>query len=122
MYIQEERGISMLQQEKNIRTQLEALMKEKTQRMQQLKVLMEQDQDLCDILCSMPYGIAPTSVPSPEQLESFRQHVANQNAEKVRRSLCLTCLDILTAWVVRYTVGGDHTGLETAEKCVFVLL
>lgn len=73
----------MLQQEKNIRTQVEALMKEKTHRMQQLKLLLEQDQDLCDILCSMPYGIAPDSAPSPEQLENFRQYIANQSAEKV---------------------------------------
>ncbi|XP_060909107.1 protein regulator of cytokinesis 1b isoform X3 [Labrus mixtus] len=82
---EEESGISMLQQEKNIRTQVDALTKEKTQRMQQLKLLLEQDQDLCDILCSMSYGIAPDSVPSPEQLESFRQHIANQNEEKARR-------------------------------------
>lgn len=80
---QEENGISMLQQEKNIRTQLEALMKEKTRRMQQLKALVDQDQDLCDILCSMPYGISPDSVPSLEQLENFCQHITNQNAEKV---------------------------------------
>ncbi|XP_049459002.1 protein regulator of cytokinesis 1b isoform X1 [Epinephelus fuscoguttatus] len=82
---EEENGISMLQQEKNIRTQVEALMKEKTQRKQQLKVLLEQDQDLCDVLCSMPYGIAPDSVPTPDQLKSFSQHIVNQNAEKVRR-------------------------------------
>ncbi|XP_054468118.1 protein regulator of cytokinesis 1b isoform X2 [Anoplopoma fimbria] len=82
---EEETGISMLQQEKNIRTQLEALMKEKTQRMQQLKELLEQDQDLCDLLCSTPYGLAPDSAPTPEQLESFSQHIANQNAEKARR-------------------------------------
>ncbi|XP_020495838.1 protein regulator of cytokinesis 1b isoform X2 [Labrus bergylta] len=82
---EEESGISMLQQEKNIRTQVDALTKEKTQRMQQLKLLLDQDQDLCDILCSMSYGIAPDSVPSPEQLENFRQHIANQNEEKTRR-------------------------------------
>lgn len=74
----------MLQQEKNIRTQVEALKKEKTHRMQQLKLLLEQDQDLCDILCSMPYGISPDSVPSLEQLENFRLHISNQNVEKVR--------------------------------------
>ncbi|XP_034536503.1 protein regulator of cytokinesis 1b isoform X2 [Notolabrus celidotus] len=82
---EEESGISMLQQEKNIRTQVEALLKEKSQRMQQLKVLLDQDQDLCDILCSMSFGIAPDSVPSLEQLENFRQHIANQTEEKVRR-------------------------------------
>ena len=80
--VQEETGISMLQQEKNIRTQVDALLKERTQRMQQLKLLLEQDQDLSDILCSMPYGINHDSVPTPEQLESFSQHIANQNAEK----------------------------------------
>lgn len=87
--IQEEQGVSMLQQEKNIRTQMEALVKEKNRRMQQLKSLLEQDQDLCDILCSMPYGVAPDCVPSLEQLENFSQHIANQNIEKVEAS-CLT--------------------------------
>uniref|UniRef100_UPI0037E892DF protein regulator of cytokinesis 1b isoform X1 n=1 Tax=Semicossyphus pulcher TaxID=241346 RepID=UPI0037E892DF len=82
---EEESGISMLQQEKNIRTRVEAMMKEKTQRLQQLKVLLDQDQDLCDILCSMSYGIAPDSVPSLEQLQNFRQHIVNQNEEKARR-------------------------------------
>ncbi|KAK5915826.1 hypothetical protein CesoFtcFv8_001383 [Champsocephalus esox] len=53
---EEESGISMLQQENNIRTQVEALLKEKAQRMQQLKALLEQEQDLCDILCSELYG------------------------------------------------------------------
>ncbi|XP_039867420.1 protein regulator of cytokinesis 1-like [Simochromis diagramma] len=55
---EEEAGISMLQQEKNIRTQVEALIKEKAWRMQQLKALLEQDQDLCNVLCSVPYGIS----------------------------------------------------------------
>lgn len=77
----------MLQQERNMRTQLRALMKERANRMEQLKVLLEQDKDLCDILCAMPYGIAADSVPSVEQLESFHQHVQNQNEEKVGRAL-----------------------------------
>uniref|UniRef100_A0A3P9CFH7 Protein regulator of cytokinesis 1b n=1 Tax=Maylandia zebra TaxID=106582 RepID=A0A3P9CFH7_9CICH len=79
---EEEAGISMLQQEKNIRTQVEALIKEKARRMQQLKALLEQDQDLCDVLCSVPYGIAPDSVPSLETLDNFHQHIANQNEER----------------------------------------
>ncbi|KAM4630413.1 protein regulator of cytokinesis 1b [Polymixia lowei] len=82
---EEEDCSSMLQQEKDIRTRVEVLAKEKNGRMQQLKALMEQDQDLCDILCSMPYGIAPDSVPSLEQLEHFGQHIASHTAEKGRR-------------------------------------
>ena len=74
----------MLQQEKDIRTRVEVLVFEKNQRVQQLKALMEQDHDLCDILCSMPYGVDEDSVPSLQQLENFRDHVTNQMAEKVR--------------------------------------
>ena len=73
----------MLQQESNIRTQVDVLLKEKAQRMQQLNALLEQEQDLCDILCSGSYGLSADSVPTLEQLESFRQHVASQNTEKV---------------------------------------
>lgn len=83
LLFQEEKGISMLQREKNLRTQMEVLIKEKAKRMQQLKILLEQEQDLCDILCSVPYGITADSVPSVEQLESFQQHIQNQNDEKV---------------------------------------
>ncbi|XP_076002961.1 protein regulator of cytokinesis 1b isoform X2 [Genypterus blacodes] len=82
---QEEEGISMLQQEKNIRTRVEALVKEKSQRVQQLKNLLEQDQDLCDILCSLPYSISQDSIPSLEQLENFCRHITAQNAEKAKR-------------------------------------
>lgn len=97
MNIQEEQGVSMLQQEKNIRTQMDALVKEKNRRMQQLKTLLEQDQDLCDILCSMPYGVAPDCVPSLEQLENFSQHIANQNTEKVEAS-SLTSTACFCVW------------------------
>ncbi|XP_068596831.1 protein regulator of cytokinesis 1b [Brachionichthys hirsutus] len=82
---QEEDGISMLQQEKNIRTQVGALMKEKARRTQQLKALLDQDQDLCDVLCAAPYDVLPDAVPSLQQLEDFGRHVANQSAERARR-------------------------------------
>ncbi|XP_041792438.1 protein regulator of cytokinesis 1b isoform X2 [Chelmon rostratus] len=112
---EEENGISMLQQEKNIRTQLEALMKEKTRRMQQLKALVDQDQDLCDILCSMPYGISPDSVPSLEQLENFCQHIANQNAEKAKRYA--EFMD-LKRQIILYMEELDHAPETSFEKDV----
>uniref|UniRef100_A0A3Q0S4R7 Protein regulator of cytokinesis 1b n=1 Tax=Amphilophus citrinellus TaxID=61819 RepID=A0A3Q0S4R7_AMPCI len=108
-------GVSMLQQEKNIRTQVEALMKEKAQRMQQLKALLEQDQDLCDILCSMPYGIAPDSVPSLETLDNFRQHIANQNEEKVERYA--EFMD-LKKQIILYMEELDHVPETSFEKDV----
>ncbi|XP_075894653.1 protein regulator of cytokinesis 1b isoform X4 [Nelusetta ayraudi] len=112
---EEESGISMLQQEKNIRTQVEALQKEKTHRMQQLKLLLEQDQDLCDILCSMPYGISPDSVPSLEELDNFKQHVSNQNAEKVKRHAEFTGLK---RQIVLYMEELDEVPETSFEKDV----
>ncbi|XP_047666931.1 protein regulator of cytokinesis 1b isoform X3 [Tachysurus fulvidraco] len=81
----EERGNTMLQQEKDIRTFLEVMLKQKGQRMQTLKTLIEQDQDLCDILCLEPFSISASSVPSLEQLENFQQHIAQLTAEKEQR-------------------------------------
>ncbi|KAM7424649.1 hypothetical protein PAMA_000821 [Pampus argenteus] len=112
---EEEVGISMLQQEKNIRTQVEVLIKEKAQRMQQLKTLLEQDQDLCDILCSMPYGISADSVPSPEQLETFRQHISAQNAEKARRYA--EFMDVKKQ-IILYMEQLDHIPETSFEKDV----
>ncbi|KAM8894490.1 protein regulator of cytokinesis 1b isoform 3-T4 [Spinachia spinachia] len=112
---EEETGITVLQQEKNIRTQVEALLKEKAQRMQQLKDLLEQDQDLCDVLCSAPYGIHPDFVPTPEQLESFSQHIANQNAEKARRYA--EFMD-LKQRIILYMGELDHVPETSFEKDV----
>ncbi|KPP80111.1 regulator of cytokinesis 1-like, partial [Scleropages formosus] len=75
----------MLQIEKDARTRLEAMMKQKSQRMQDLKALTLQDQDLCDVLCTDPYSIAPDVVPSLDQLDNFRHRIASLTAEKERR-------------------------------------
>ncbi|XP_016431013.1 protein regulator of cytokinesis 1b [Sinocyclocheilus rhinocerous] len=82
---QEDRSSTMLQQEKDLRMHVEVMLKEKNQRMQALKALTEQDQDLCDLLCLQPFSISAGSVPSLEQLEKFHQHISSLTAEKERR-------------------------------------
>ncbi|XP_026123772.1 protein regulator of cytokinesis 1-like isoform X1 [Carassius auratus] len=82
---QEDRSGTMLQQEKDLRTHLEVMLKEKNERMQALKVLTEQDQDLCDLLCFQPFSISADSVPSLDELEHFRQHISSLTAEKEQR-------------------------------------
>ncbi|XP_018620540.1 protein regulator of cytokinesis 1-like isoform X2 [Scleropages formosus] len=82
---EEEEGSTMLQLEKDIRTRLEVMMKQKSQRMQELKTLQEQDQELCDILCTSSYSIDYNVVPTLEELETFRKHIAGLTAEKERR-------------------------------------
>ncbi|XP_048886568.1 protein regulator of cytokinesis 1b isoform X2 [Brienomyrus brachyistius] len=81
----EEEGHTMLQQEKDIRTRVEAAMTQKKQRMQELRALLLQEQVLCDILRMDTHRIDHEAVPSLGQLDTYRHHVANLSAEKERR-------------------------------------
>ncbi|XP_027708015.1 protein regulator of cytokinesis 1 isoform X2 [Vombatus ursinus] len=72
---EEKEESTILQIEKDLRTQVEVMLKKKKERMQELKLLQEQDQDLCEILCTKPYSIDRASVPSLQELDQFRQHL-----------------------------------------------
>ncbi|XP_041895045.1 protein regulator of cytokinesis 1 isoform X2 [Corvus kubaryi] len=76
---------TILQMEKNLRTRVEVLQKQKRDRKQELKALQEQDRDLCDILCTTLFSIDTGSVPSLEDLDHYRRHVASLNTLKEQR-------------------------------------
>ncbi|NP_001004494.1 protein regulator of cytokinesis 1a [Danio rerio] len=82
---QEEDGLTMLQLEKDLRTQVKLMLKEKSSRQTELKSLIQQDQDLCDVLCEDLFPIHPERVPSQQQLQNYRQHINTRNQEKERR-------------------------------------
>uniref|UniRef100_A0A8C4LD78 Protein regulator of cytokinesis 1 n=1 Tax=Equus asinus TaxID=9793 RepID=A0A8C4LD78_EQUAS len=82
---QEEGETTILQLEKDLRTQVELMRKQKKERKQELKLLQEQDQELCEILCMPHYDVGSTSVPSLEELSQFRQHVATLRQAKASR-------------------------------------
>ncbi|KAJ8343941.1 hypothetical protein SKAU_G00312700 [Synaphobranchus kaupii] len=84
---EEEDSSTMLQVDKDLKTRIEVLMKQKCQRMQELKALREQDQDLCDVLCTDSYSLIPreNTVPSLQQLQDFHQHIASLTAQKEKR-------------------------------------
>ncbi|XP_068847326.1 protein regulator of cytokinesis 1 isoform X4 [Capricornis sumatraensis] len=84
-HIKEEGETTILQLEKDLRTQVELRRKQKKERKQELKILQEQDQELCEILCMPHYEIDSTSVPSLEELNQFRQHVATLRETKASR-------------------------------------
>ncbi|XP_043536388.1 protein regulator of cytokinesis 1b isoform X2 [Chiloscyllium plagiosum] len=84
VYLPEE-DCTMLQLEKDLRTRLEVLLKQKKERMLKLKSLKDQDEELCDILCATAYPIDADAVPSLEQLDAFQEHIASLNVEKERR-------------------------------------
>ncbi|XP_016408696.1 protein regulator of cytokinesis 1-like isoform X1 [Sinocyclocheilus rhinocerous] len=82
---QEEDGLTMLQLEKDLRTQVKMMLKEKSARQSELKSLIQQDQDLCDILCDDLFPIHHERVPSQQQLQNYRQHIKTCNQERERR-------------------------------------
>lgn len=81
--VQEGVGHTILQLEKESRTHLEMLEKCKQQRMKELKDLADKDHELCDIMCTTPFSIDKSAVPSVKQLESFRIYVSDLIKEKV---------------------------------------
>ncbi|KAK1344226.1 hypothetical protein QTO34_014791 [Cnephaeus nilssonii] len=74
-----------LQLEKDLHTQVELRPKQEQERKRELKVLLEQDQELCEVLCMPHYDIDSDSVPSLEELYQFRQHLATLRETQVSR-------------------------------------
>lgn len=81
--MQEEKETTVLQLEKDLRTQVELMRKQKKERKQELKLLQEQDQELREILCMPPCDADCTSVPTLEELNLFRERVATLRETKV---------------------------------------
>uniref|UniRef100_A0AAV2L4J3 Protein regulator of cytokinesis 1 n=1 Tax=Knipowitschia caucasica TaxID=637954 RepID=A0AAV2L4J3_KNICA len=82
---EEETGCTILQLEKNSRTQLDGLIKHKKQRMEDLGILISKDRELCDIMGTTPFSIDKDTVPSLKQLETFRAYVDDLTKEKEQR-------------------------------------
>ncbi|NXJ85048.1 PRC1 regulator, partial [Trogon melanurus] len=80
-----EEETTILQMEKNMRTYLKEMLKQKKDRKQELKTLQKQDEDLCEILCTTPFSIDSDAVPSLEDLDRYRHHLASLSAEKEKR-------------------------------------
>ncbi|KAM4710296.1 protein regulator of cytokinesis 1-like isoform 2-T2 [Discoglossus pictus] len=80
-----EDGLTILQLERDLRLRLEMLMKEKADRLEQLRQLQQADQELCTDLCVTPYYVPTGSIPSLQQLEELREHIKVQTEEKKQR-------------------------------------
>ncbi|MCJ8740927.1 hypothetical protein PDJAM_G00064660 [Pangasius djambal] len=80
-----EEDLTVLQIEKNLRCRLEALQKEKSERLRELSDLRQQDEELCVTLCATPYYIPTGSMPSHTQLQELRGHIKQLSEEKESR-------------------------------------
>ncbi|XP_050397796.1 protein regulator of cytokinesis 1 isoform X1 [Patella vulgata] len=78
-------SLTMIQKEKDLRMKMEALTREKNNRMAEMNTLKEQDQRLCEILCMTPYYIPSGTVPSKEQIKELEKHVTTLQAQKEKR-------------------------------------
>ncbi|NXN45008.1 PRC1 regulator, partial [Rhinoptilus africanus] len=76
---------TILQIEKDLRARVQVLLKQKRDRKQELESLQERERDLCDILCTAPFHIDSDAVPSLEDLDRYRRHLASLSAEKEQR-------------------------------------
>lgn len=79
---EEESGCTILQMEKNSRTQLEGLKEHKKQRLEELKSLIVKDCELCDIMSTTPFSIDKDCVPSLKQLETYRAYLDDLAKQK----------------------------------------
>ncbi|KAG8593572.1 hypothetical protein GDO81_000882 [Engystomops pustulosus] len=77
--------MTILQIERDLRVRLELLAKQKNERLEELKILQQKDQELCSDLCVTPYYIPSGSIPSLVQLEELKEHIKVQTEEKRKR-------------------------------------
>ncbi|XP_039399803.1 protein regulator of cytokinesis 1-like isoform X1 [Mauremys reevesii] len=111
-YLAEE-DISILQMEKDLRLALDATLKEKNERLEELKQLQQQDEKLCAELFTTPYYIPTGSIPSRLQLEELKEHVRMRSDEKKRR---LEVFLKLRNEIRQYNEEIGHTPDSTLEK------
>ncbi|XP_071971469.1 protein regulator of cytokinesis 1-like isoform X2 [Engystomops pustulosus] len=78
-------NMTILQIERDLRVRLELLAKQKNERLEELKILQQKDQELCSDLCVTPYYIPSGSIPSLVQLEELKEHIKVQTEEKRKR-------------------------------------
>ncbi|ESO11159.1 hypothetical protein HELRODRAFT_91651, partial [Helobdella robusta] len=81
--------LTVLQLEKDLRLKLESLQKEKAKKMERLKSLSRIDQELCNLLCEIPFYVPSGIVPSEEQLNELDKHIRKLEDEKVGREQIL---------------------------------
>ncbi|XP_075770100.1 protein regulator of cytokinesis 1-like isoform X1 [Pelodiscus sinensis] len=111
-YLAEE-GLSILQMEKELRLAIEAAVKEKNERLEELKELQQEDEKLCTELFATPYYIPSGSIPSRSQLEELKEHVRTHSEEKKQR---LEVFLKLQNEIRQYNEEIGHAPDSTLEK------
>ncbi|XP_053317669.1 protein regulator of cytokinesis 1-like [Spea bombifrons] len=110
-------GMTVLQMEKDLRVKLELLRIEKNERLEELRKLQEEDQDLCSELFVTPYYIPTGCMPSREQLEELKEHIKLQTEEKKQRMLIFSNLRSEIRHVLEEMGREPQSDLEQDAIC-----
>jgi len=78
-------SLTILQMEKDLRSQVDSLSTQKQKRLQQLRQRLDADEKLCATLGTTAFLIPSSSVvPTEQQLADFDKHIRELEDEKVR--------------------------------------
>lgn len=120
-----EEGLTVLQAEKNLRLNVEALSREKADRLSEQNALQQKDKDLCVEMCCTPYYIPTGSLPSRTQLAELREHIHELTEEKSRRVAVFSDLRQSISQLMSEMGHEPETSLEkesvSADLDVFLL-
>ncbi|KAJ8397110.1 hypothetical protein AAFF_G00009640 [Aldrovandia affinis] len=112
-----EDDLTVLQMEKNLRLRLESLEVERNERLKELQSLQQEDEDLCEELCTTPYYIPTGSFPSRMQLQELRQHIDSLSEEKRSRVAVFSGLREDIGCVMAEIGHEPETSLEKEAVC-----
>uniref|UniRef100_A0A8C4RJ99 Zgc:86764 n=1 Tax=Erpetoichthys calabaricus TaxID=27687 RepID=A0A8C4RJ99_ERPCA len=109
--------LTVLQLEKDLRIRVESLMKEKNDRLKELKSLQEEDKSLCIDLCATPYYIPTGSVPTRQQLLELQEHIKNLSVERECRVKIFSDLRQQIHQLMKEIGHDPQTTLEKDAVC-----
>ncbi|XP_039606313.1 protein regulator of cytokinesis 1 isoform X1 [Polypterus senegalus] len=112
-----DKGLTVLQLEKDLRIRMESLMKEKNDRLKELKSLQEEDKSLCIDLCATPYYIPTGSVPTRQQLLELQAHIKNLSIERECRVKIFSDLRQQIHQLMKEIGHDPETTLEKDAVC-----
>lgn len=108
---------TVLQLEKDLRIKLENLVKEKTDRLKELKSLQEEEKSLCIDLCATPYYIPTGSIPSHQQLQDLKEHIKRLSLERESRVEVFSGLRQEISQLMNEIGHNPETTLEKDAVC-----
>ncbi|XP_061117716.1 protein regulator of cytokinesis 1-like isoform X1 [Conger conger] len=112
-----EEGLTVLQTEKSLRLQVEALEKERSGRLEELRSLQRQDEDLCQELNASVYYVPAGSLPTRAELQELRGHVQSLSEEKRSRVVVFSGLREDIRLVMGQMGHEPETSLEEDAVC-----